>query len=654
MNSNKHDDPGTRIACDLVRLLNVDAPAEDFAQRLMEVESLPESVPMKSALLETVRMAMAVRNRLELQRQREHGMLAVIESAQELSSRLDLNSLLGAIVSRARSLLGSDVVWLSVHDPSLDEFHVLLADGALSQGTFGMVAKTDHGVASVVLSTRLPFATTDYLHDSRFKHDAQLDETFRTEGIAALVGVPLIWDNAVIGLLFAADRYHRTHSAQSISILCTLATHAAVALKNARDFERTTAALESADLARAELEHHLKSIQAAADAHEQMTSLLARGASLATLCEAVANLLDGALLVLDEAGQVVSRGQSRNYQGSLAQAYEPYGAHSAEVAAALRQSRQLGRSVQAYQVAGESCRVVSVIGGDDMLGAIALFHRRELEEIAIRTLERSSSVIGIVLLSQERMEASRSRNVSILLRSLVSPRQDEPAVLLDQAERHGLDLTQPLTLLLLEMSSPGASYTARRLRAMPQLAGALVDDIDGIVVMLCGTTRASEARDCISTWARGEPGTHYRGVVSRPLSGSGEVPALFGMLKRALSVLKRLGVQDHLVAQNELAVYSALFETHDQSSLAQFLESTIGPVIGHDARRGTELASTLLHYFESNQNAKLTAQRLGIHVNTVRQRLATIEELLGHLGQVSRALEIHIALRLWSLRQPEL
>ena len=34
--------------------------------------------------------------------------------------------------------------------------------------------------------------------------------------------------------------------------------------------------------------------------------------------------------------------------------------------------------------------------------------RAELDEIAVRTFERSSSVIGIVLLSQERMEATKS------------------------------------------------------------------------------------------------------------------------------------------------------------------------------------------------------------------------------------------------------
>jgi DNA-binding PucR family transcriptional regulator len=127
------------------------------------------------------------------------------------------------------------------------------------------------------------------------------------------------------------------------------------------------------------------------------------------------------------------------------------------------------------------------------------------------------------------------------------------------------------------------------------------------------------------------------------------VPALYATLRRALAVLERIGVQNRIIDQNELALYSTLFETHDQTSLADYLESTIGAVLGHDRKRSTELAATLLSYFDCNQNAKTTAQKLGIHVNTVRQRLATTEDLLGHWGQASRALEIHVALRLWQL-----
>ena len=643
---------GETIAGQLIQLLHQSAPAEVFAQHLAQAEALPDEAPGKSALTEVVRMAMAVRNRLELLQQREQGMLAVIESAQDLSSRLNLTSLLRAIVSKARNLLGSDLAWLSTHDAESGEFHVMVAEGALSRSVTDMVARRDRGVVSIVMSTRLPFTTPDYLHDRRFAHDARLDDTFRDEGITALVGVPLVWDGEVIGLLFVADRYHRVHTAQSISILCTLATHAAVALRNARDFERASDALAKADAARAELERHLRSIQAAADAHEQMTSLLSRGASLSTLCDAVAQLLGGSLLVLDEAAQVIARGSAESYGGDAAQRYAPHGEHSTDIARALRLSRQTGRSVEAYAVGEERCRVMPVIGGDDILGSVALFHRGELEEVAVRTLERSSSVIGIVLLSQERMEANKSRAVSALLRALVSPRQDEAALMADRAARLGLDLAQPLALLLVEMDSPSAGYAARRFRAFPPQDDVLVDDIDGVLVMLCAASRAPELRLLATQWARSEMAAVHRGVASRPISAVAEIPAVYATLRRALAVLGRMGVQGHVIGQNELALYSTLFETHDRASLETFLEATIGAVTSHDRKRGTELTATLLCYFDCNQNAKTTAQRLGIHVNTVRQRLATLEDLIGHWGSATRALELHIALRLWNLGSP--
>jgi sugar diacid utilization regulator len=644
-----HVDGSEQAVRDLVAMLHQGASADDFAARLADVDALPASYPGKSALVEAVRMAMAVRNRLELQEQRERGLLAVIASAQDLSSRLDQRELLGAIVARARNLLGSDVAWLSTYDADAGEFHVVVVDGALSQGPAAMVARRDRGAAGLVMSTLLPFTTPDYLHDKRFAHDAKLDNTFREEGIAALVGVPLIWEGDVIGLLFVADRYHRMHTAQSTSILCTLATHAAVALKNARDFEHLNAALAKADQARAELEHHLASVQAATDAHEQITSLLARGASLATLCQAVAQLLGGSVLVLDETGAVVGGGAAAGYEGTIHEAYAPNAGHAADLARAARASRATGRSVVAYQTGGETCRALPVIGGDDVLGTALLFHRGALDEVAVRTFERSCSVIGVVLLSQHRAEASRNRSASELLRALVSPRQDDLAVLADRAGQHGIDLARPLALVLVEMDRPRADYAARRFGGVALGASAVADDIDGALVVLCGASAAHEVRQAVSTWVGQELKAVHRGVVSRPIAQPAELPALYASLRRALAVLGRLGVQGRIVGQHELAIYSTLFETHDRASLASFLEATIGPLLSHDQKRGSDLAATLLAWFDCNQNARTTAQRMRIHVNTVRQRLATIEDLLGHWGHASRALEIHIALRLWSL-----
>ena len=642
-------DTGEKILSTLITLLHQGAPAEDFAQSLADAEALPVNTD-KAELVESVRMAMAVRNRLELLQQREQGMVAVTESAQDLSSRLDLDNLLAAIVTRARNLLGADMAWISALDEERGVFQSLALEGGLTRSSIAMGIRSDRGTASIVMATRKPFATADYLHDNRFPHDPKFDDIFRAEGIAAMVGVPLIWQDQVIGLLFAANRYQRVHTTQNIAVLCTLATYAAVALKNARDFERINHALSKADAAHVELERHARGVQNAADAHAQITSLLARGAPLSTLCQTVADLLGGSVLVLDEAAQVISHGVAEGYQGTAAQRYQPHGEHSAELTRALRLARQAGRSMPAYETEGETCRVMPVIGGDDALGALALFHREPLEEVTERTFERSSSVIGIMLLSQERQEASKSRDMSALLRSLLSPRQGEMAGLANRTQRFGLDLSQPLTLMLVELETPGAAYAARRLLQLNAVALCLVDEVDGALALVCSTTRALEMRQAFTEWARREAGPGYRGVLSRPTTSATELPALYATLKRALGVLGRLGMQGQLIGQNELALYSALFETHDLSSLGQFLDASIGPVLAYDRKRNTELAATLLCYFDCNQNAKIAAQRLDVHVNTVRQRLANVENLLGHWGQASRALEIHIALRLWSLK----
>ena len=586
-----------RISEELIQLLHRAAPSEEFAACLVRVEALPEDLERKRDLLELVRMAMAIRSRMDVQHQRESGMLAVIESARDLSSRLDLPELLTTVVSRARRLLGSQVAWLSAYDPTLDAFHVLTADGALSRGTGDMLAGRDLGIVSVVVKTRLPFSTADYLHDPRFPHDPQLDVTFKEEGIAAVVGVPLLWEDEVIGLLFVADRYHRTHSTHNISILSTLATHAAVAIKNAMAFEQTNAALRSAESAHAQLERHARSVQSAAEAHDQMTTLLAKGATLATICQSVAQIMEGEVLVLDEVAQVLGRGVADGYPSRGADAYRPHGEHSESLTRALGESRRIGRSVIAYESSDETCRLITVIGGSDVLGTMLLLRQTEMDDVAVRTFERCASIVGIVLLSRERAEASQSRDLSTLLRGLLSPRQDDLHLLTDRAERFGVDLLRPTTILLLKSGASETSYLTRWLRSAQVLSQTIFDEIDGVLTILCATTRVDEVRRTIEATVRQHFGQEFLGVLSRPIAQPSEIPALHAALRRSLPVMARVGMRGAIVGQNELALYSTLFETHDQASLHAYLQNTIGAIIYYDWNRGSELLSSLLAFF---------------------------------------------------------
>ena len=81
-----------------------------------------------------------------------------------------------------------------------------------------------------------------------------------------------------------------------------------------------------------------------------------------------------------------------------------------------------------------------------------------------------------------------------------------------------------------------------------------------------------------------------------------------------------------------------------------FVRHTIGPVVEYDARRGTNLISTLETYFGCGGSLARAGERLHVHVNTVTQRLDRVAQLLGaDWQQPHRALEIQLALRLHRL-----
>ena len=64
------------------------------------------------------------------------------------------------------------------------------------------------------------------------------------EHIDSLLGVPLMADDEVLGVLFVADRYSRMYAPQQIALLDSLAAFAAVAMENARLFQESREALE--------------------------------------------------------------------------------------------------------------------------------------------------------------------------------------------------------------------------------------------------------------------------------------------------------------------------------------------------------------------------------------------------------------------------
>ena len=82
------------------------------------------------------------------------------------------------------------------------------------------------------------------------------------------------------------------------------------------------------------------------------------------------------------------------------------------------------------------------------------------------------------------------------------------------------------------------------------------------------------------------------------------------------------------------------------SDAEAFCTDVLGPLEAYDAARGTSLVTTL-ETFLATRNAALAARQLYLHSNTLKNRLAKIEEIIGpYLDDPDRCLSLALALRL--------
>ena len=627
----------------VLSLLRRNAPVDEFTALLGGIKELANADVPRETLAQSVEAGLALRERLVQQEQRERALVAVIETAKDLTALRDIELVLQAIVRRARQLVGCPVAYLANYVPERNELYMRATDGAMSEEMRKLKVSSDFGIIGIVLRTKAPQSSTNYLEDKRIKHLETVDDAFRREGINSILGVPLLAGGEVLGILFVADRYQRSFLPWEMSILSTLAAHAAVAILNARAFEEARVALRQAGEANATLLAQAEGIRLAAEAHEQLTSVVAKGGGLQDLCRVVADKLKGRVLILDEGGKPITPvldGGGGADQGALWKVDD-------HLKNAMRESRALGRSVAAHMSGSEMCRVSTVVGGSGLLGWMVIRTPAELNEFEIRIFERSAIMAGIVLLSQERMDLAVNRDRSAILRGLLYWQQDDLAGLSDRATRHGFDLSRPAVLAGIEVDDGRTSQMLKKLKDTPGLGAMLFDEVDGLLVVLGGMASPEPLCEALRSNAKSLPIT---AVVSQPVKRVADLPRVYQSLKRCLGLMRSLERAGSVSLESELSPYALLFEKQGHEDVEGFLKATIGKLLDYDRKRDCSLAETILCYLDSSHNARRTAAKLGIHVNTLRQRFETIDKLLEGWSDTTRALEIHLALRLWQLR----
>ncbi len=576
----------------------------------------------------------------------ERGLNLLIETTRDLSSTLAVNDLLRTVVTRARSLVGANIAWATTWNEEEGLFRTITAEGHLSPATAAMTSRTEYGAVSLIMTSKTFFETQDYLNDQRFRHLPELDHTFRTENIVSLAGFPILSEDKVLGFLFVADRYPRKLSGREISVLGSLALHAGVAMRNAKLFVLLSEALREAERNRSALIDHIQRVEASAAAHDEMTDLLASGAELAHFLKRMTSRINGAIFLYDADLKASDEFISTGYSGVLARELKAGNVNPALLINAIFQSRHTGRSVLLPDSGEEQCRVIALHGGTERGESLVICNQGELDAIEVRNLERSTVALSIAKLWNERRETEKLIASSALLRHLVLVTPPDESTISAVRERLGLHADTPVILAQIIISGIDRSTQTTRIRDSAARLNVLVDLLDDTYLAVGPD---GDIRKFLHNLSKNPGGWTVGGIQSEPFVDLGLAGERFLRLNRALRALRNMKQVDRFLDQSEVNMFAKLFEAGDEKRIAAYLQEALKPINAGSPRQQELLKRTLLCYFDCQHNTTLAAETLGVHVNTMRQRLETLREMTGGWDDPVKALELHVALRLHAI-----
>ena len=578
----------------------------------------------------------------------ERGLTLLIDTMHDLSSTLSLQDLLRTIALRVRNLVGADVAWVTILDNENELFRVVTAEGNLSPATAKMTSRIDHGAVSLIMNSKSYFETQDYLNDRSFRHAPELDSIFRVEKILSLAGFPILWEGNVHGFLFVASRYARKLSGREMSVLGTFALHAGVAMRNANAFALLSEALDEAKRNRSALIEHIQRVEASAEAHDALTNLLASGAELRQFLEKMASQIGGAVFLYDDEFTISEEYISGSYNGGLASQIREGKINPVLLMTANSQSRHTGRSVRMLSIGNEQCRAIALHGGTGRRDSLVICHQGDLDAIDIRNLERSTVALSIAKLWNERRETEKLIASSTLLRHLVLVIPPDPPTISAIRERLNLRPELPVQLALISFSGLDRASQTTRVRECASKINVLVDLFDDTYLAV---GPGSALHGFVQNLVNSRNGWEVGGILSDPFGDLSQAANYYTTLNRAIQVLRKLKALNRFVQQCEVNMFAKLFEVGDVARLKRYVLELLRPIDKNSHRQKDELKRTLLCYLDNQYNIKRTAASLGIHINTVRQRLDALRVITGGWDNPIKALELHVALRLSAIME---
>lgn len=399
-----------------------------------------------------------------------------------------------------------------------------------------------------------------------------------------------------------------------------------------------------------------------------MESVLA-GDSLDAVVGMVAAVLPYPLIIADLAAGTFSARRSpakalgeAEWKRLVAQELAP--AVTALVRAAAASGQKSGHVLAVGPAGSEPLRPVVEplqVNGETVGGLILFPPGEAIDDLDGVLVQAARLALDVQLMRDYVRFRSEANSIAELFKTLFAGAPRHPGELLARARRLDIALPGPARLVAIGFAPeqaeaekvPGLQLSLARSVAELRPGTQVIVDDD---LVLFAPVAAREEPAAWDAFMRRVLATVEALIGARPVAAESRICRRLADYRDArqecgrVLALARVFGKSGRATQADFGPFAVLLSAVDQPSARAFVQDSLGAIEAHDTEHGTQLLATLAAFVDTGCRYQPCADRLRIHVSTLRYRLERLRELFGlDLDQSDAVFGLTLALKLRDL-----
>ena len=280
--------------------------------------------------------------------------------------------------------------------------------------------------------------------------------------------------------------------------------------------------------------------------------------------------------------------------------------------------------------------------------------RDDLGAVLRRDVATVLDQLRLALRHHDELQAIRDQTVAEALVDAIDRRVD-PSRRRDAVAPHYAG-KMPATLLAVSAPATGAATLANALAALMHTRGedgghAVVAARDGAATLLKSSMPGLQLTDADLELLATMVGSDVAVGASRPTNDLGALPTALVEAEHAAAYARATQPLPAIAESATVGSHLLLLALNDDDTRLALEAAVLEPLRLYDADHATTLVETVRVFLDEVGSWQRAAARLHVHVNTLRYRLARVEQLTGRpLDLMANRVDLYLALRAADLR----